>query len=204
MRIYQLLGAISLATLFVAPVHANLLANGSFETGDLSGWTQVLNSATTTVFASSLPYFPTYDGHWQLGLDTATKQGPNGGSQIYQDIATTVGDSYEISFALHPNGGSGLFGVGLGGPSIGLWYDTDPVFSSYSQAPEKAYQLLSRTFTAVDATTRVTFGWIGSWVLDSTAVTIVAAPVPEPSAMLMLASGLGVVMIAVRSRRRNS
>lgn len=207
MRIHKLLGAISMATLFVAPVHANLLVNGGFETGDLSGWTQEPQFSWNSVFVfqNNLPNFPTYDGIWQLALDTSSR--PNPASHLYQDIATTIGDSYTISFALHPNVdrfSSGGFSVatGLNNQLLGSWIPFD-FTNTFPNSVELAYQSFSRTFTAVDATTRVSFFWSGSWVLDGTAVTN-AAPVPEPSVMLMLASGLVMVMVAVRSRRRNS
>jgi len=213
MKINRLLGVVMLAVLSVAPAQANLLTNGSFETGDLSGWTQEPQFSWNSVFVfqNNLPNFPTYDGLWQLALDTSSR--PNPASHIYQDIATTIGYSYTISFALHPNVSrfrSGGFAVaaGLNGPSLGYWSPID-FTATFPNSVELAYQSLSRTFTAVDATTRVSFLWSGAWILDNAVLTQVAstppAPspvtVPEPSAILMLVSGL-MVMVAARSRRR--
>ena len=208
MGIHKLLGAISMAALFVAPVHANLLVNGSFETGTIAGWTQdpLVSPNYVFVFQNNLPNFPTYDGIWQVALTSNTR--PLSPTYLYQDIATTIGDSYTISFAIHPNVdrfSSGGFSVatGLNNLSLGSWTPFD-FTTTFPNSVELAYQSFSRTFTAVDATTRVSFFWSGSWVLDGTAVTNVSTPVPEPSVMLMLASGLVMVMVAVRSRRRNS
>ena len=217
MKIHRFLGAFLLTALSIAPAHANLLTNGSFETGDLTGWTQEPQFSwdSVTVFQNNLPNFPTYDGLWQVGLDTSSR--PNPASHLYQDIATTIGDSYTISFALHPNvsrfssGGFSL-ALGLNNQLLGSWSPFD-FTATFPNSGELAYQSLSRTFTAVDATTRVSFFWSSAWVLDNAALTQVASappapspvpspvPVPEPSAILMLVSGL-MVMVAARSRRR--
>jgi hypothetical protein len=76
----------------------NLLANPGFETGDFSGWTL----SGSTAFE---------------GVSTSFASAPNSGSYsaffgavgsyniISQTIATTVGDSYNVSFALDNSGG---------------------------------------------------------------------------------------------------
>jgi len=44
------IGIIALATMiFARPVHAELIVNGGFETGDLSGWTPILAANATNV-----------------------------------------------------------------------------------------------------------------------------------------------------------
>ena len=50
MKIHRFLGAFLLTALSIAPAHANLLTNGSFETGDMTGWTQEPQFSWNSVF----------------------------------------------------------------------------------------------------------------------------------------------------------
>ena len=76
-----------------------LVANGDFETGDFSGWTQSGNTAYTTVSAN-----PSYVHSGSYGAEF----GPSGSlGYLGQSVNTTPGKCYLLSFWLNsPNGSS--------------------------------------------------------------------------------------------------
>jgi PKD repeat protein len=78
-----------------------LLVNGGFETGDLTGWTQVGNTLAnvTTAFAHSGSYSVQFGGVVTPAL-------------LEQNIATTPGATYLLSFWLNNYNGGNLNGIG--------------------------------------------------------------------------------------------
>lgn len=74
----------------------NLVVNGGFETGDLTGWTESGNTGYTGVSTANA-----HSGNYAAYL------GPVG-SDVYldQDIATTPGDTYQVTFWLMNPGGT--------------------------------------------------------------------------------------------------
>lgn len=98
----------------------NLVVNGSFETDDFTGWTQFGNTGATsftgvaTVFADGT--VPVHGDHQAF----FGPLGSNGG--IRQDINTTAGLAYHISFFLRQQAGNGIanFAADFGGQLITL------------------------------------------------------------------------------------
>ena len=80
---------------------ANLVTNGSFETGDFTGWTQVGNSNYQGVYTAAYWGVSAPDGAYIANFGAV---GSLGG--ISQNIATVAGGSYTVSFDLFNFGGT--------------------------------------------------------------------------------------------------
>src|SRR4051794_8648117 len=76
---------------------ADLVVNGGFESGDFTGWALSGNTGSTDV--SNVPFY-VHSDHWGAEL------GPIGsdGFLMQQNLATTIGDTYQVSFWLHSDG----------------------------------------------------------------------------------------------------
>ena len=182
MRLKTLL-VIAAFALFVslAPVTfaQNLVTNGSFETGDFTGWNQTgLEEVVSGPFAY---YNSAQDGAFYSVWGNVGSDG-----SISQSFADTAGQSYTFSFWFAANG------------------DNPSDFSAYWNGT----QLLSLTNPTTGAVwTEYTFsGLIGtgndtitfnggddpSWMaLDNISVTAqTGGTVPEPSSLLLLGSGV--------------
>ena len=83
-----MLGALALAG---AQAHANLVQNPGFETGDFTDWT----------VSGNIGVFP---GGANSGTYSASFTGAISGGYLNQNIATTTGDVYDISFWLESDG----------------------------------------------------------------------------------------------------
>lgn len=192
-----LLGGASFLSL---PAHANLLVNGDFETGTLSGWT-----ASGNVVDVGLPYFGegsfAADGNY-YAVFNAGNVTPNG--ILSQTIATTIGDSYVLSFDYGSNGGQ---------TQDITAQVSDPlntvVASAFevSDAPSLALAPYTLDFTADATSMTVSFiDYSGNptnstdGFLDNVSVDQAA---PEPASLLLMGAGLAGLGV-IRRRRKTA
>jgi hypothetical protein len=160
---------------------AELVTNGSFETRDLSGWSQQGDTGFTGVQCGS----GASDGACSFFAGTV---GDN--SILSQVLATTVGTQYLVSFSYMPDGSTpSLLGVSFG--SQVLLNLSDPVASGFVQKQFVVYA--SAASTALTFTVRNDPGF---FLLDGVSV----AAVPEPATAAMCAAGL--LLIGLRRARR--
>ena len=211
--------AVAVAAACAASVaHANLLANGSFESGGfvnqgndtmsppngstvITGWTVVTD--TIAWIGPTNPFGLTASqGSFFLDLTNYQAGAPFGG--VRQDIATVPGAIYELSFDL---GSSNFWGRpdSLTASAAGA----SQLFGSPLTGTNNDWTHETMQFTAIGTTTTVTlqgtsgFNYIG---LDNVGVELVSLPVagvPEPGTWALFAGGLGLVgALARRGSRR--
>jgi hypothetical protein len=188
-RLAYAVAVASLSAMALAvPAQANLVTNGSFETGDFTGWTQFGDTTATGVATGCFDLGCPTDGNHLADF------GPvfgNGG--IFQSLATVTGN-YNVSFDLSDDSGeffSAFLGLSNlltlnGGPSFGTTHFSYTVGTT---GPET----LSFTFFNPPA-------W---YTLDNVDVTAVSAT-PLPSTWLMLLSGfVGLGCFAFRGKKKS-
>ena len=173
---------------------ANLITNGSFETGDLTGWTSDspygLNPFGTT-------YGLGMDGkywHWLAGFELPIT--------TYQNVSgLTAGQTYTMTFimaseATHTdsvrvsvNGGAGTLFTAPADTG-GFWHNW--VSETY-------------TFTAGPGVNKIQFDTIGlntgGYDVGVDNVVLLAGGVPEPASWAMMTIGLGLAGAALRRRK---
>jgi len=208
-----------LAPLAAAPAHANLLVNGSFESGAfvnqgndtmslnagstvISGWTVVTD--TTAWIGPSNPFgLHANDGSFFLDLTNYETGAPFAG--VSQVVATIPGAVYSLSFDL---GSSTFWGRpdSLTASAAG----TSTNFAAPLTGTNNDWQHETMNFTAIGATTTVTLqgatgvAYIG---LDNASVDLVSLPVdavPEPETWALFVGGLGGMALVARRRRHES
>lgn len=156
--------------------------NGGFETGDFTGWT-VLHQGGFSGVGGSPGTNNTGNFHLYMGATSATDQ-----TDIYQDIATTIGQSYTVSYWAYDMDplSSGGFLVTFGGAAIG------------PGRPAAAYTQYTGNFTATAASTRLEVtGWEANQYINADDFSV--SPVPEPASMAIL--GMGALALLRRRRR---
>ncbi|WP_412535844.1 DUF642 domain-containing protein [Marinobacter sp. MIT932201] len=202
--------AVGLTALMLSPIaSANLLTNGSFEESPeltqagggwgffnpnlnpnpVPGWgsednnIEIWNSGFNGVTAADGQQFAELNAHPETG----------NAFTLFQDVVTTIGESYNLSFAYRARNGQESFNVSVANldeqvlnTNTGEW----TIYSGMFTAQEELTRLM---FTSVDPETET----LGNFIDN---VSIVAR-VPEPGTLALLS--LGLAGLGVFRRRRN-
>jgi hypothetical protein len=168
----------------------DLLANGSFETGDFSGWTTGGNFEFTQV--SSGPFYVysgAEDGNFYVTMGPVGSDGTL--SQTFSDIA---GQHYTVSFWMAAAGDD---------PSdFSAYWDGTQVFGQTDPNTNGAWTLFSFNETATGSDT-ISFAFRDDpayIALDNVSVGPCCSQTPEPSSLLLLGSGLLTVGGVIRRK----
>jgi hypothetical protein len=163
--------------LFAGSANANLLTNGDFSTGDISGWT-LSGGEYSTVEAGVFREFD--NSGWAI---------------LSQDIFTNSGVMYDISFDTFASQISGNdFAWAIDGGVLNYITTTTSWVTN------------TGTFTGTGGNTNVAFYMAtdpgtGTWRLDNISVTA-GESVPEPNALALL--GLGLAGIAFSRKKKTT
>ena len=179
----HLFAAAALLALGASASAANLVTNGSFETGNFAGWNFGGNTGATGVTGTFDGVAPT-DGVEQgyfgaVGSDTV----------LTQQLTVNATGLYTVSFDLDDlSGGTQDFTAKFGGATL----------VSYSSQPFNTYTHFSYTVEGGNGVLEFDARQDPSyWLLDNVAVT---SAVPESSTPAMLLAGLALVGLVVRRR----
>lgn len=182
--------------------HANLIINGSFETPVLSfdgrviyasidGWTTISGAG---IGVQHYGAGGSYDAVQHIELDSSEN------SAIRQMVATSVGQSYSLSFAYSPRPN-----VPADSNGIEVWWHGALVASISGYLDNTlSWREYHYTVLGTDTPDALVFKAVGTsdmkgGLLD--AVSLTYSPVPEPTTMFLLGSGL-VCLAGARRRMK--
>jgi hypothetical protein len=186
-----LLAMLSPSHLWASPsicdgIAGNIVANCGFETGNFTGWT------TVPAVADSLFGVTSYANSGNSAAYFGSTGGYN--DYIYQNLATTPGDTYSVAFYVFADDTTGEFVANWGGTNI---------FTLTT--PSTGYIGYNFSELATSSSTQLELGGNtppSYYFLDDVSVvdTGTVASTPEPSSLLLLGSGLLALAGAVRRK----
>jgi hypothetical protein len=166
---------------------ADLVTNGGFEAGNLSGWM----TTGPQDFVGADP-FAAHSGNFGAFF------GPDSAVTLTQSLSTTAGGSYDVSFwlSLQDSAQPNNFSWSWNGVT------QTPSFNNTTGFDYKEFTAL---VTASGGSSTLSFSFTDPqsfWLLDDVSVSAHVAAVPEPTTALM--TGLGLISLALTRRRRKS
>lgn len=211
-------------TIVSVPVAANMLVNGDFETGDLTGWTAFQSSWTSGTPTIEAQTTTVNSGTFALQLSAA-----NSSFGVYQAIATVPGVKYQIDVSWLGNNQSAFWNevllfnddgrdmeTQLNGPldpyvlsKVDGWGMNPPAIFGW-KSPFDGNQwypagLHTNVITATGTTMFV--GLKAGTVANSNGAVdlffdnVSVTAIPEPSSLLALVSGIGALGFVIRRRK---
>jgi hypothetical protein len=181
-----------------ASAAANLLTNGSFETGNFSGW-KVLNDGFTgtPIVTGSVDGIAPEDGSHQVSL---TGSGP----QIAQTVKDTPGENVSISFwYASPDQFTDFFLI-LNGNKIRINIPSSSSYQRFSFVPDSFKATGSETIE-IDTDFMDTAETIFVDNFSIVPILGVSPGVPEVSTWAMTLAGfVGIALAGLRIRRRSA
>ena len=174
---------------------ANLIQNGSFETGDFTDWTIQINS-----FHMNIVSTPVEDGiyaaqiaGYEYIVDESGKE-VSGANTLSQIVADTSGQQYLLSFWRDQEYGTHQTGLTVTWDGATVFSETNPGSTGYQNFT--AYVL----GTGSDTLEFISYNTPGYTYVDNVSLTAV----PEPAAWAMMLVGFGGLGFAAFRRTRKA